>query len=305
MFQIFAEVVLPVFVVAGVGFLAQRLLKMQPLSLSQATLYIFSPALVFTGLTNSSLSGEHALKIVLYSVLFAAAIFLVSWPLAKILRLKREAQSGFLLSTIFMNAGNYGLSVALLAFKEPGLERALIFFVTQAVLGGTLAVFLASRGSASSIASLGQVVRMPQMYAALAAIGVNVTGITPPAMIEKPASILGGAAIPAMLIILGIQLAQVHGLESPVAMTVAVAVRLVASAVVAFGLTSALGMDELTRNVLIVQSSMPTAVFVIIVATQFNADPLFVTGVVVAGTLASIVTVTALLAIVTGAGLVL
>ncbi len=299
MLQIFTDVVLPVFIVAGVGFLAQRLLNMQVLSLSQAVIYLFSPALVFTGLTNSSLSGEHVVKIVLYSLLFSLVTLVLSWPISKLLRLTRQDQSGFFLSTMFPNAGNYGLSVILLAFGQAGLDSGIIFFVCQAVLGGTLAVFLASRGQASSIASLGQVLRMPQMYAALFAIAVNLSGISIPAAIEKPASILGQAAIPAMLIVLGMQLAQVKGIELPVAMGTAVIMRLALSAVVAFGITSFLGMEDLTRKSLIIQSSMPTAVFVIIIATQFNANPRFVTGVVVVSTLISIFTVTLILALLT------
>ncbi|MSQ15013.1 MAG: AEC family transporter [Dehalococcoidia bacterium] len=299
MLQIFADVVLPVFVVAGVGFLAQRILKMQILSLSQAVIYIFSPALVFTGLTNSSLSGEHAAKIVIYSVVFSLVTLLLSWPVSKLLRLKGADQSGFFLGTMFPNAGNYGLSVVLLAFQQAGLDSGLIFFVCQAILGGTLAVFLASRGSTGSIASLKQVLKMPQMYAALLAIAADISGVTIPEAISKPATILGQAAIPSMLIVLGMQLAQVKGLELPVAMGTAVAMRLVLSAIIAFGITGLLGMEDLTRKVLIIQSSMPTAVFVIIVATQFNASPRFVTGVVVISTLVSILTVTVILTLLT------
>ena len=299
MLEIFTDVVLPVFIVAGVGFLAQRLLNMQVLSLSQAVIYLFSPALVFTGLTNSSLSGQHVVKIVLYSLIFSVVTLVLSWPLSKVLRLSRQDQSGFFLSTMFPNAGNYGLSVVLLAFGQSGLDSAIIFFVCQAVFGGTLAVFLASRGQSSSMASLKQVLRMPQMYAALFAVAVNASGISIPAAIEKPASILGQAAIPAMLIVLGMQLAQVKGLELPAAMGTAVVMRLVLSAVIAFGITGLLGMEELTRKSLIIQSSMPTAVFVIIVATQFNANPRFVTGVVVISTLASLLTVTLILTLLT------
>jgi len=54
------------------------------------------------------------------------------------------------------------------------------------------------------------------------------------------------------------------------------------------------------RDVMIIGASMPTAVFTILTATQFNARPRFVSDVVVVSTLASIVTVTAVLAVLSG-----
>jgi len=65
-------------------------------------------------------------------------------------------------------------------------------------------------------------------------------------------------------------------------------------------LTIALGMSGVARDVMIIGAAMPTAVFTILTATQFNARPRFVSDVVVVSTLASIVTVTAVLAVLSG-----
>jgi len=51
---------------------------------------------------------------------------------------------------------------------------------------------------------------------------------------------------------------------------------------------------------MIVGAAMPTAVFTTLTATQFGTRPRFVSDVVVAGTLVSIVTVTAVLAWLSG-----
>ena len=300
MLTLFVDVVLPVFVVAATGYLGHRLLSMQVQTLSAVTLYIFSPALVLSSLTRSTLSAQEALQIVGFALSFAAIMYLLSWIAAKLFRLGRELESAFLLSTLFMNSGNYGLSVALLAFGEEGLQRALIFFVLQAIMGGTLAVFVASRSSLGLMASVGSVLRIPHMYAALSALAINATGVPLPSFIANSAEILGRAAIPAMLIVLGMQLGQRLEIEYPGALAVAVSMRLIFSAGMALGLTQLIGIGDLTQKVLIVQASMPTAVFAVIVATQFNARPRFVAGAVILSTLASILTITLLLAAVTG-----
>jgi predicted permease len=55
----------------------------------------------------------------------------------------------------------------------------------------------------------------------------------------------------------------------------------------------------LTRNALLVQSATPTAVIVIVLTTEFNSRPALATGAVVVSTIASIPTLTFLLAVLT------
>jgi predicted permease len=69
---------------------------------------------------------------------------------------------------------------------------------------------------------------------------------------------------------------------------------------VGWALATALGIGGVARDVMIVGSAMPTAVFTILTATQYGTRPRFVSDVVVAGTLVSIVTITAVLAVLTG-----
>ena len=71
--------------------------------------------------------------------------------------------------------------------------------------------------------------------------------------------------------------------------------RLLVPVGLAYGLTSLLGINGLTQEVLIVLSAMPTAVFTIIIASEFDARPTFVTNAVVLTTLGSLLTVAPLI----------
>jgi hypothetical protein len=82
--------------------------------------------------------------------------------------------------------------------------------------------------------------------------------------------------------------------------SLAVVLRLLVGTVVGWLLAVALGIEGVARDVMVVGAAMPTAVFTILTATQFGARPRFVSDVVVAGTLASIVTVTVVLALLSG-----
>jgi hypothetical protein len=106
----------------------------------------------------------------------------------------------------------------------------------------------------------------------------------------------GDAAIPVMLILLGVQLAKTSWGEQLPLISAAVSVRLIGGAVVGLALASLMGLTSVTRQVCVVEHSTPTAVMTSILATEFGTEPEFVTGVIFASTLASIATMTALVA---------
>jgi hypothetical protein len=74
--------------------------------------------------------------------------------------------------------------------------------------------------------------------------------------------------------------------------------RLLIAPVAAWVVATALGLDATTRGTLVVLSAMPTAVIVTILATEFNANPAFVTRTVVTSTIASMLTLTLLISLV-------
>ncbi|MEJ2599531.1 MAG: AEC family transporter, partial [Anaerolineales bacterium] len=61
-----------------------------------------------------------------------------------------------------------------------------------------------------------------------------------------------------------------------------------------------LGLDGLTRQVGVIEASMPSAVLTIVLATEYDVEPTFVSAAVFTSTLASAFTLTPLLAILKG-----
>jgi predicted permease len=116
-----------------------------------------------------------------------------------------------------------------------------------------------------------------------------------PLPLERAITLLGQAAVPAMLVVLGLQLARVsiRGRWKPIAL--ATAARLVVAPLIAFPLAALLGLSGITGQVVIVQASLPTAVISSVLAAEFGADAEFTAAVVFVSTLASIATLTVLL----------
>jgi len=224
-----------------------------------------------------------------------AGMWALTALVARILRLSPRQESAFLLTTIFGNTGNFGLPILLFAFGQAGLERGLIYSVTTSFLTNSLGVFIASRGKAGVKPSLGAVLGMPVFYATILALLINRAGAGVPEWILKPSKLLGGAAVPTMELLLGMQLARTSLRRDVRLAAVASFLALVASAGLGFALSGLWRLEGLTRQVCILQPATPTAVTTTVLATEFDTEPGFVTSVVLMTTLASIFTVTALL----------
>lgn len=293
--RILINIILPVFILVGAGYLLRRRLEIDTRSLSRSVLYVFSPALVFSALVESTLTTTDFTQIVVFELVTTLGVAGLTLAVARLAGFDRTRTNAFMLATLFINAGNYGLPVNLFAFGQPGLERAVIFFVVSAILINTGAVYFASRGQAGIRESLTNVFRVPMIYAMVLALAVRATGLDLPEVILRPVRLAGEAAIPVMLVVLGTELARSSVRRGLGAVGLAAAVRLVGAAAVAWVVAGLMGLEGVTRQVCIVQASMPTAVFTIVLSLEFNADSGFVTSAVLVSTLASIVTLTVLL----------
>lgn len=293
--SIILSIIAPILAIAALGVLADRLFTIDTRTISRLALYFTSPALVFAGIANSSLQSDEIGQLALFTVLALGAVTCLGWVFTRLLRLSQRSTSAFLLAIALVNSGNYGLPFNEFAFGQAGLERALIFFTVSAVFANTVGVFLASRGSASIGRSFLNIFRNPLPYATVLGFLVNQGWLTVPEPALRVTDVLGRAAIPLLMLLLGIQLSRTSlGGNMSVVLT-ATALRLVGSVLLALPLAALLGLNGLARQVGIVEASMPTAVMSIVLAVEYDSDAEIVSSVVLLSTLASIVTLSALL----------
>lgn len=293
--QLFADNILPIFITAGAGWVLGKVTNIDPSSIARVAFYVFSPALIFNQITTNQIPTNDFLHIVLLAVLVTTAIGIVSWTMGKILKLERKLLAALMLVSMLPNAGNYGLSVSLFSFGDIGLAYASIYFVTMASLTYTVGVMIASMGSKSPREAFIDLIKLPVLYALLAAFLFIQFELTLPIPIERSVSFLSQAAIPTMLILLGLQLKRVSWNHNLRALSVANLIRLVISPIAAIGIVIALGLDGIIQQTGVLEAAMPSAVMTIILATEYDVEPGFVTGVVTSSTLLSPLTLTPLL----------
>ena len=298
MLNVFLNVIMPVFLVAilAAGFQLWRKVPVGPLN--QTTLYLLTPSLIFISLVQHHIPASASTRIVGTVLLTTTLLLVTTILLSMMLRHTRTKRSAFLLSTSFPNAGNLALPVLLLAFGDEGLAIGVIVFVTQAITGQSLGVFVAANSQMAGLESLKQVFKLPAIYAIAAALIVRVFGLDVPFVVFQPIKLLSQAAIPIMLVVLGFQLGKEFKPDNLGNLCAALVIRLLISTSLAYGATLLFGLDSLSQSVVVVVSAMPVAVFTIILATEFNTNPKFVTNAVVTSTLASTLTLTMVIPIV-------
>lgn len=297
LFTILIDDILPIFLVASAGFFLAKRLHVDVTPLSRVTFNAFSPCLVFSLLVSSPVAAGEFGRIVAFTVLLVISVGLVARIAAVPFRLGGPQLAAFLIVVMFSNAGNYGLSVVLFAFGRDVLARAAVYFVTSALLMYTLGTFLASRGHHGGRAALRGLARVPAVWGLLAAALVIWTGIDLPTAVTRPVELLGAAAIPSMLLVLGMQFERGVRVERPGLVVLASGLALIGSPLIGFLLAWAMGLTGLAREAVLVESGMPSAVITTIIALEFDVDPRFVTSVVVVTTLASPFTVSVLIAL--------
>ena len=294
--SIFAQDILPIFLVAAVGYLLAERVAADVRTLSTVAFNALSPCLVFDQLVSAQITRGEFTRMAAFCVLLTLTMGAVARLAAIPLRLNRPTLSSFLLVVMFSNSGNYALPVVLFAFGRDALAYASVYYVASAIVLYTVGVFVAASGHGNVGRALAGIVRVPAVYAVAAAALILTTHTSVPPAVMRPITLLSDAAIPVMLLILGMQLERAAMPERPAVVGVAVGLSLFIAPVIGVGLTMLLGLSGAARQVAILSASMPAAVITTVLALEFNLDPGFATSAVFLSTVLSPFTLVLLIA---------
>lgn len=289
--------ILPIMLVASFGYLLRRRFSLHVGTLSTVVFQVLSPCLVFSSLATSKLPGGELAELVAFSALNIVVMGGLAFGLARLLRLDRVGSATLMIVTMFVNGGNYGLTLLHLRNGDDGLSRGVVYYVTSTVMVYTLGVMIASMGRTDWRGTLGRMLRLPAVYAALLAIVVYSFNIPIPAPIMSGITIAGNGAIPVMLLVLGMQIADMRPEDNTNYVWPAVSLRLIGGPLVGLAIATMLGLQGLGRSSMIVESAMPTAVINLILASEFSLPTSVVARIVVFSTLVSPLTIAATITI--------
>lgn len=293
--SIFTNNVLPAFVVMAVGFVLARRIPVDKRTLSRLAIYVLSPCLVFSSIVQSEVDPSQFGLMMVYVLVFTIVMCAIGLGVGRLLGWSRKATNALVLSIAFTNSGNLGLSIILFTFGDAGFGLAAAFFVATNLTTNTLAAFFAAHGRGTSLRhTLGQVLKLPGIYAF--ALALLLRGAAPlPQLVMRPINLIAQAQIPVMLMMLGVQLSQTQIGRQYKEISLGVVLRLIGGAAVAMVLAPLMGLSGLARQVAIAQSATPSAVSAALMAIEFDAEADYVASVIFFSTLLSSITMSVLL----------
>lgn len=274
-FHILTSVILPIFVLIGVGILVDRTLKPDLRTLTKLNFHVFVPALIFVKIFEAEthpgqmalVAGITLVHLLLLYVLAYAVFSRRNW---------RAHRPVLTAGTMFYNAGNYGIPFVAMAFGPEYVSVVAIVLMVQNLLNFTLGIWLfhpRSRGAAAVVKGF---LKVPVVPAILLALGLRylheTTGLTLPPAVIIPLRHLSDGLIPVALLTLGVQLSRIRFGDGLRPLGALVIMRLAISPVLALGLVTLFGIHGTLFAVLVAMAGLPMAVNVYILASEYGED---------------------------------
>jgi malate permease and related proteins len=293
--NIFFENLLPIFLAAAAGYVLSWKSDLEARHVSKVLFYIFSPALVFTLIQRYITPDIPLLRMTVITIATMLLVALLVFLIARALGYSREMTMAMVLPAMLLNTGNMGIPVTLFVFGVEGLAYGTVVTIITVIMSYSAGVIVASLGKADIKTSLLSLVKLPMLYGVLLAVLMYFTGWSLPLPVGRAVDLMADAAIPTMLVLLGMQLQKANLRENIRALFISTSARLVAGPLIMLGLSSLIGMQGLVQQVSILQAGMPGAVTATVLATEYDTNPEFVTAAITIGTVLSPLTLTPLI----------
>jgi len=291
-FPVFINVVLPVFAIVLLGMTFGKKLALEARTLTRAAYYVFVPAFVFRAISTADVPLKSALMMI--SFILAAHVLgvVAAVGIGRLLGRSRDMIAGLVMITAFGNVGNFGIAAIQFHLGNGALPYATIFYVTISTSGFAFCVGAAGWARGGSKGAFAQVVKTPGILATIPAIFVSAGDIEVPLMVSRMISLLAGAMIPVMLFALGLQLREQGRIHLNRDILIGCVMRLAVVPLLALLISPLFALNPEQSTAGILQSAMPGAILVSIIAKEHDIVPDFATSVVIVSTLVSLVSLT-------------
>ncbi len=270
-----AQVITPVFLIIGIGWVYGRRHRSLDLSvLNRIVLDVMTPLLVYAALASRDFHlAEHG-TLLAGGALLIAASGLGGWLLA----VSTHTSPRTLVPVVmFNNCGNMGLPLALFAFGPANFGAAVALFAMNNLLHFSLGARITSR-----YARTRDVLFSPIMLGTVLGFVSALTDVRPPALLLSGMKLLGEAMLPLLLFTLGVRLVALRRADVPLGLLGAFARPLI-GLLFAWPLVRALGLEGAARGQLILFAALPPAVVQYLLAERYRQEPERVAAMILLG----------------------
>jgi malate permease and related proteins len=260
--------------------------------ISRIVMNIGTPCLIISVMAKVEVQPQVMGQVALATAIIMTAMGLCGWMLLRWMKLEIAT---YLPPLVFPNNGNMGLPLCLFAYGQTGLALALGSFMVMMVATFTVGLFIVANAEDGIFKRISAIAKQPVIYAMAIAVLLLVTHSTLPRWVSNTLDLLGGIAIPLMTIALGVSLAtlKIHFWKRSLFFSV---IRVGGGLLLGFVVCELMGLTGVSRNVVLLQSAMPVAVFNYLLALRYGHKPEEVAAMVLVSTLVAFIGLPFLLA---------
>lgn len=299
--------VLPFFGLIFLGVLVARLTR-QPIEalgwMNTFIIYVALPALFIQLLSKTPIERLTEFSYIFGAVFSTYLVFSLMFVFSVIVSRGEIAESAIKgLAAAYGNIGYMGPGLALLAFGEEAAVPVALIFCFENIMHFTVAPTLMALASGEKAAPLRlaagvakSIVLHPFIIATATGVAAAYFAVSAPPPLERLLGMLAAAAAPCALFAMGVTLALRPMTRIPPELGAILPLKLLVHPAVCYLVLSMLGdFDEIWMFTAVLLAALPTATNVFVIAQQYGVWVQRASASVLATTVLSVVTVTALL----------
>ena len=240
------------------------------------------PATILVSLDRMTFSA-HVWRLPLAACLVTGLMLVFSWAIARLLRMPRATQGGFLLGTSCINSVYFAYPVALATLGNQGLAQAILFDLGQTTLTLTVIYALAlwhGAGAAQPRSLLVRFAASPPLWALGASLTLTAFNVQLPLWLRDGLVPLHLTTTPLASLVLGLSISfSVIRRTFPLAL-LGTAIRMGGGLCLGIVVAWLVNLGGIERAIVILVSAMPSAVTAVIFASEAELDEDLVTSIV-------------------------
>src|ERR1700716_1419307 len=267
------SIILPVFIIIGVGYAYARLrgntVKSDMTAVNRLSIEVLGPMMVFTALASKDFDIAHNSTLILAGILISLGSGLLAWPVARLLGYDVRS---FVPPMMYNNCGNMGLPLAVLAFGPSGLPEAVALFMACSLVYFSIGIKIIETGREGRRTAFLKFLASPMMLAMMGGMVFAILHVSLPVPLFQALKILGEAPIPIMLFALGVRMMDVNFKSWHIGPVGAMVCPLT-GLTMAWILDGMLTLTPVQRGQMYLFASLPLSLFCFMVAEQYQKKP--------------------------------
>lgn len=241
--------------------------------LNKVAINVAMPCLIFSSLYSADLSNISNLAIMpMVSLSVGTISAIIVFIILKMKKVSKERLWGGVIPVAIGNTAFLGFPIVLGVFGQTGLLRAIFYDMGTLIMFLSLSIILMINfgGTFKEIAK--KILSFPVLWGVILGISFNILNIPIGMIADDIIGYLAAAAIPIIMISLGLSL-QFKDLKKNLKVAgLDVVVKLIIAPIIALILVTLLGLSGMEYTIPIVEAAMPSGMLTLVLAVTYKID---------------------------------